>query len=43
MDGQYIKFMNEEDVMISKEVQVNCFNIYENEKMFELVDKNLDG
>ena len=44
MDGQYIKFMNNEDVMISKEPQsVNCFNIYESANNFDLVDKDLEG
>ena len=44
MDAQYIKFTTVDDVLISKKpMPVNCFNIYESEKVFELVDKELDG
>ena len=40
MDGQYIKFTTLDDIPISKKpISVNCFNIYENEKIFELIDK----
>lgn len=33
MDGQYIKFMTMDDVLITKKpLLINCFNIYEEEQ-----------
>lgn len=44
MNAQYVKFTTLDDVLISKKpLSVNCFNIYENDKVCELVDKELDG
>lgn len=43
MDGQYVKFMNEEDVLLAGPLPVNSLTVYEDGTYFEIVDKTLKG
>lgn len=39
MDGQYIRFINKEDICIAGPFIVNSLAIYEEGNIFEVVDK----